>query len=70
MFEKIKCAINIKKVEKFYKGCRIMSELTNDEKLMNEVLEGEKRLDKLKHNYITNRKMAKSFNESCKDVYR
>ena len=69
MFEKIKCTINIKKAENFYKGCKIISELTNDEELMNKVLDGEKQLNKVKRNYFTNRKMAKSFNEACKVMH-
>lgn len=62
MLEKIKCYRNLKKHERFLKGCRKMFEILNDEeniKLVDETLETN---SKIKKDIWINRKLAKSYN--------
>ena len=68
MFERFKAYKKLNKSNKFLKGCKIMAELTDDEKMLKEVNEALYLNEKLKKSMWLNRKQAVKYNlESIKN---
>ena len=68
MFERFKAYKKLNKSNKFLKGCKIMAELTDDEKMLKEVNEALYLNEKLKKSMWLNRKLAERYNlESIKN---
>ena len=62
MFERMKAYKNLKKSNKFLKGVKIMAEVTNDEKLLNDVNETFYVNELLKKRFWKDRKLAERYN--------
>lgn len=62
MFERIKAYNNIKKYDKFLKGCKTIAEITGDDKLLKETNEALYYNEKLKSIIWINLKTARKFN--------
>lgn len=62
MFERFKAYKKLSKSDKFLKGCKVIAELTNDEKLLKEANEALYLNAKLRKEMWYKRKMAVSYN--------
>ena len=62
MFERIKAYKKLYKSNKFLKGCKVIAELTEDDKMLKEVNETLYLNEKLKKEMWYKRKMAVSYN--------
>ena len=64
MFERFKAYKKLNKSNDFLKGCKIMAELTGDEKMLKEANEALYLNEKLKKEMWYKRKMAVSYNSN------
>lgn len=62
MFERFKAYKNLSKSDKILKGCKVIAELTNDEKMLKETNEALYLNAKLRKKMWYKRKMAVSYN--------
>ena len=62
MFERIKAYKKLYKSNKFLKGCKVIAELTEDDKMLKEVNETLYLNEKLKKSMWLNRKLAERYN--------
>ena len=68
MFERVKAYKKLYKSNKFLKGCKVIAELTGDEKMLKEANEALYLNEKLKKSMWLNRKQAVKYNlESIKN---
>ena len=62
MFERFRAYKKLNKANKFLKGCKVMAELTGDEKMLKEANDALLLNDMLKREMWRKRKLARSYN--------
>ena len=65
MFERIKAYKNLKKMDKFLKGVKVMGEITSNKEMVNQANETLMQNEILCKEIIFNRKTARKYNLEC-----